>query len=337
MFTHTFPARAMLVLVAAGFFATSSDSAFAQKWAQEMFADKDHDFGIVPRGAKAEVQFKFTNKYEQPLHVMDVRSSCGCTIPRIVNADVKTYQESAIACEFNTRAFVGHKSAVVTVIFDRPSYAEVQLTVEGNIRSDIVTEPGEVQFGEVDPGTEVVKKVTISYAGRARWEIVDVLSDNANLGVSFPKNGATRMRDGRVQYTMNVRLKDTTPVGRLNDQIVLKTNDPQYNLVSIPVRGRVRPPLDVTPPNVIGTLKQNSQWSGRIVLKAKLPFEITEVTCQDQRATFMVPKGKKIVHVIPVKFNSGEALGAFQESVTIKTSLPKDGTALTSLTGNVVE
>ncbi len=337
MFTHVRLKRAMLVLAAAGLFLTSPNSASAQKWAQEMFSDTDHDFGIVPRGAKAEIQFKFTNKYEQPLHVMDVRSSCGCTIPRIVNADVKTYQESAIACEFNTRAFVGHKSAVVTVIFDRPSYAEVQLTVEGNIRSDIVTEPGEVQFGEVDPGTEVIKQVKISYAGRARWEIKDVLSDNANLGVSFPKDGAKRMRDGRVEYTMNVRLKDTTPVGRLNDQIVLKTNDPQYNLVSIPVRGRVRPPLDVTPPNIIGTLKKNSEWSGRIVLKAKQPFEVTEIICKDERASFTTPKGSKVLHIIPVKFNSGAEVGAFQESVTIKTNLPKDGVATTALTGNVVE
>lgn len=315
----------------------AAGTASAQKWAQDMFSDKDHDFGIVPRGAKTEVKFSFTNKYEQPLHVMDVRSSCGCTIPRIVNADVKTYQESAIACEFNTRSFVGYKSAVVTVIFDRPSYAEVQLRVEGNIRSDIVTEPGEIQFGEVDPGTEIVKKVTINYAGRRRWEILDVLSENANLGVKFVSADPTRTSDGSVQYVMNVRLKKSAPIGALNDQIVIKTNDPQYNLVSIPVRGRVIPPLDVTPPNVMGTLKQGTEWSGRIVLKAKVPFTVSEVACADKRVSFVVPSGKKVLHIIPVKFAAGDALGAFYENVTIKTSLPENGTAKTALTGNVAE
>ncbi|HBE66893.1 MAG TPA: hypothetical protein DDW52_01960 [Planctomycetaceae bacterium] len=315
----------------------TAGSAAAQKWAAEMFADSKHDFGIVPRGAKTEYRFEFTNKYEQPLHIADVRTSCGCTSPRFEKADVKTYEKSAIICEFNTRAFVGYKSAVITVVIDRPSYAEVQLQVEGNIRSDIVTEPGEIQFGALQPGQEKSQTVRISYAGRNAWEIKDVLSENSNLGVSFAANSPTRTRDGRVEYIMNVRLKDTTPVGDLNDQIILKTNESQYNLVAIPVRGRVLPPLEVTPPNAIGTMKTGTTWTGRIVVKAKEPFTVTNVDCEDSRIAVSAPEGKKVLHVIPIKFAAGDKVGAFRQKITIKTDLPKDGVTHTSLMGNIVE
>ena len=39
---------------------------------------------------------------------------------------------------FNTERFLDARGATLTVTFDKPSYAEVQLTVTGHIRSDVV-------------------------------------------------------------------------------------------------------------------------------------------------------------------------------------------------------
>ncbi len=72
--------------------------------------------------------------------------------PKILKSDLKTYEEGAIIAELNTSSFVGQRSAVVTVVFDRPFYAEVQLLVKGNIRSDIVMEPAKFSSGNVDVG-----------------------------------------------------------------------------------------------------------------------------------------------------------------------------------------
>ena len=151
-------------------------SSLSARNGSSMFEESAHDFGIVPRGSDAVHEFKFTNKYEEDVHVASVRSSCGCTQPRIKEADLKTYQESAIVCEFNTKSFVGTKSAVVTVVFTKPFYGEMQLNVKGTIRSDIDTDPGMIDFGEVDQGTAKLTQVKISYAGRNAWEIKDVRS-----------------------------------------------------------------------------------------------------------------------------------------------------------------
>ena len=118
----------------------------------------------------------------------------------------KTYEKGEITCEFNTSAFVGARSAVVTVVFDKPYYGEMQLMVAGNIRSDIVTEPGQIQFGEVPKGEERSTAVNITYAGNSNWEIKDVQSENQDLSVRLNRLPTS---PGRVGYEMQVMLKPT--------------------------------------------------------------------------------------------------------------------------------
>lgn len=313
--------------------AIPAPSVRSQDWVKEMFETSSYDFGNVPRGAKAEYEFVLSNKYQEDLHIAQVRSSCGCTIPRIGKSDLKTYEKGTIICEFNTRSFIGPKSAVVTVVFDRPFHGEMQLMVKGKILSDIVTEPGEIQFGELDVGVEKSTVVRVTYTGGRKWEITDVRSANQHLGVRLAK---VEKRNGPLEYEMQVRLKDSAPPGEFSDQIVLVTNDKEFNLVTIPVRGNVLPPL-VMPVSVdLGTVKLGQSVASRMIIRSKQPFEVSKVVCEDQRFTFTPNLGKASkVHTIPVEFLSQQA-GAFRKTVTVYTTLPDGGSASTLVSGNVV-
>ena len=92
----------------------------------------------------------------------------------ILNNTLKTWEKGAIRAKYNSRAHIGKKSATITVVIDRPYPAEVQLTVTGYIRSDVVLHPGSVNVGEVDAGTSVLKTIEINYAGRNDWKITNV-------------------------------------------------------------------------------------------------------------------------------------------------------------------
>lgn len=314
-------------------FVLPAPAARSQEWVKELFETSSHDFGNVPRGAKSEYEFVLSNKYQENLHIAQVRSSCGCTIPRIGKSDLKTYEKGTIICEFNTRSFIGPKSAVVTVVFDRPYHGEMQLMVKGKILSDIVTEPGEIQFGELDQGLEKSTVVNVTYTGGRNWEITDVRSANQHLGVKLSK---VEKRNGPIEYVMQVRLKDSAPPGDFSDQIVLVTNDKEYNLVTVPVRGNVLPPL-VMPVSVdLGTVKVGKSVTSRMVIRSNQPFEVNKIECEDQRFKFTPEKGKSAkVHAIPVEFQAQEA-GAFRKTVTVHTTLPEGGTASTLVSGNVV-
>ncbi len=320
--------------IACAMIAFANNPSNAQQWARDMFTEMDHDFGIVPRGAKTEFEFKFTNKYKENVHVASVRTSCQCTLPRVGKGELKTYEEGSIVAEFNTRAFIGQRAAVVTVVFDRPFYAEVQLNVKGNIRSDIVPEPGEIQFGEVDQGQEKSTNVKITYAGTANWEIKDVRSANQHLAVKL--DGKTQ-KNGRTEYAMQVRLKSDTPTGELVDEIVLVTNEAQFNLVTLPVRANVIAPLSMPTSVELGTIKAGQSTKNRVLIKSKTPFKIEKVECEDTRFTFEVPPGEKTTHFIPFEFKSDDKIGSFRQKIIVHTSLTDPSTADTTFTGNITE
>ncbi len=321
----------VVVLGIVGLFCNASP-ARGQQWVREMFADTEHDFGTVPQGSKAEFEFKLQNRYEEVVHIASVTSSCGCTKPSIKKADLKTYEQGSIVCEFNTKDFVGSRAAVVTVVFTKPNLGEMQLIVRGTIRSDIVVEPGSIAFGEIDGGEEKTTQVKVYYTGRKAWEITDVRSANQNLAVQL----AAATTNGRQGYLMTVKLKDTAPAGDFTDQIVMVTNDPEFNYVTIPVSGSVMTPLRLPVSVELGSVQAGKNVSSSIIVSGRDEFEVTDVQCSDPRFTFARPSGKKKVHKIPLEFSSRDSSGAFQQTVTVKTTLPEGGTASTVVSGNVL-
>jgi len=171
----------------------------------QLFSKSLHDFGNLGRNTKAEYAFEFHNPYQQPIHIVSVRSSCGCTTPSVPRKTIPPGETGLILAQFNTRSFIGTKSANITVVFDQPHFAEVQLTVMGNIRSDISTEPGEIRFGDVPIGESREVTVSIIHSGSPNWAITDVRGTSSHLEVRLGK----ALRSGsQVQIPLKVRLKE---------------------------------------------------------------------------------------------------------------------------------
>lgn len=311
----------------------TTPSLFAQAWATKMFKETSHDFGAVARGAKTEFEFELTNIYEEDLHIASVRSSCGCTSPRITKADLKTWEKGAIVAQFNTRSFIGKKAAVVTVTIDKPYYAEVQLMVSGHIRSDIVVEPGEVKFGDVDQGTVKNTELTVQYVGRSSWKINDVRSQCDYLSVKLKRE---EQGSGRIGYRLDVGLKDNAPTGNIQQEIILVTDDQSFERISIPVFANVLPPLTIAPKTLdLGDLKPGEAKQQRLVVRGKAPFSITEIVCDDPRFQFKIPTGEKGTHLVPFEFKAADGVGEIQQTITVKTSLGEELKAECQIFGRV--
>lgn len=299
-------------------------SASAQEWARKMFAVRRHDFGAVARGAKAEFEFELSNIYKEDVHITGVRSSCGCTTPRVTKETLKTYEKSAVVATFNTRSFLGQKSATLTVTFDQPFYAEVQLQVSGYIRSDIVLEPGGVEFGSVDQGSTAEQKIKINYAGRGDWSIVEVKSGSPYLEAEVTETARGR---GQVSYELTARLLPEAPAGYIKQQLVLVTNDRRAAEVPVDVEGRVVSALTVSPASLfLGTLKPGQKVTKQVVVQGKKPFHVTSVTCDDDCFTFRTAEAAKPVHLIPITFIAGDTPGKRTYKIRIETDLGGDAT-----------
>ena len=291
-----------------------------QDWAVKMFSTTEHNFGTVPRGAKAQHSFVIKNIYKEDAHIASIQSSCGCTTPTIDKRHLKTHESTEILATYNTKAFLGDKSATITVIFDKPYFAEVQLNISGFIRDDVTFTPGELNFGEVELATIAEQTVEISHVGRRDWQIVDVTSPNKSFKVELSE--PTR-RGRKVTYTMTVRLMDDVEPGFFQDRLTVISNDRFSQHIRLFAQGRVVSPLTLSPATLfIGNLESNASVTKQLVVRAKTPFSITAIECDDSRFQFgETPVENKSLHFIPVKFVGNGTTGRIVQEIKIETDL----------------
>ena len=307
-----------------------------QDWAVKMFSSTEHKFGSVPQGATAQHVFVINNIYKEDAHIASIQSSCGCTTPTIKKRYLKTYESTELLATYNTKSFLGDKSATITVIFDKPYYAEVQLNVSGFIRDDVTFTPGEVNFGEIDHATMAERTVEISHVGRADWKIIDVTSPNTAFQVKL----SDPTRQGRkVTYRMTVRLKGDLEPGFFQDRLTVVSNDRFSERIRLFAQGRVLSPLSVSPAALfVGNLEPNATVTKQLVVRAKKPFLITAITCADTRFEFGELSGqKKTLHFIPVKFIGNGVAGRIAQQIKIETDLNITTTCTATATISNVE
>lgn len=307
------------LLIAGIFLCAGATSVEAQDWAARMFETGRHDFGKVARGATCEYLFKFNNPYVEDVHVASVRSSCGCTTPKVTVQTLKTYEESAIVAHFNTDTFLGQRSATLTVTFDKPYYAEVQLQVSGYIRSDVVLSPPGVNFGTLDMGQVAERTIDVSYAGRSDWRIVGAKSTSPHLEADVEETGRS---GNQVRYRLNVRLKEGAPGGYLKDQVILQTTDARAPELPVDVEGRLAAPLTISPASVfLGVVQPGQKVTKQIVVQGRKPFKIVGCSCPQSCFEFKTTDKSAVVHLVPITYVATNDSGNVNYKIQIKTDL----------------
>ncbi len=298
--------------------------AVAQQWAAKMFETTSHDFGSVPASSKAEFRFVLRNLYIPDVHVAGAVPSCGCISTRIETPLLKTHEKGAVVATLNTKAFRGKRSVTITVTIDRPYHARVPLHVKGDIRGDVVLEPGAVALGTVRQGTSVEKTVVVSRKGRGLWQILEVKGAAPYLTGEVVE---TKRYADRATCRLRVRLGPDAPAGTIRDHLVLVTNDPRYRGIPVLVEGRVVPAVTVTPATLfLGVVEPGGKVTKRLVVRGGKPFRITAVTSDGNHFQCQpdVDDEPKPMHVVPVTFIAGEEPGEVRETIRIQTDLPAE-------------
>ena len=312
---------------------TSGQHCGAQ-WPGNAFPVRKHDFGTVAVASKTEFKFPVQNTLANTMHIRSVRASCGCTTPVIVNHYINPGETGHILARFNTRTFKGQRGATLTVVIDQPFFSEVQLRVDGYIRSDMVFHPGAVDFGRVSQGDKAARVSKLMYAGRDSWEITDIRSNQPWLMAKFTP---TRRGSGRVDYDIHVDLREDAPTGPFQDELLVITNDRSRPRVPLKVSGTVESALSISPQSfTFGSLQPGQTVKQMLVVRGRAPFLIESLTCPGWKVTFERTTVAKSTHVIPVKFTATEkALGPQKVMVEIKTAGEKSVTAKALLTAHV--
>ena len=91
----------------------------AQDWAQKCSRREVAISGRLPEDPRRCSPFERTNLCLEGVHIASLRSTCGCTTPRIEKQTLKTYGKGAIIAHINSDRFLGHQTATLTVTLDK--------------------------------------------------------------------------------------------------------------------------------------------------------------------------------------------------------------------------
>ncbi|MDO5566255.1 MAG: DUF1573 domain-containing protein, partial [Planctomycetia bacterium] len=310
-----------IVLFVLAMFLPVSREALAQyapqpeQWAVKMFSElgteRTHDFGSVALHAEVVHRFAFKNIYQEDVEISSAQSNCGCTKVTVSRKVIPSGETGEIIARVDTsgKEHTKRRRATITVVFNRPSLAEVQLQVQTYIRSDVGFEPGTVDFGTVSQGRNLTKKVYLQYEGNPGWALTSIRKTSNTIKAEARE---VSREGGRVLYEINVSLVDDAPSGYLNGLLRFTTNEANSATTSIflPIHGLIMEPLTAKPSCVqLGVVHPGEKITKNLVIRGAKPFRITQVSSPDTRIRFLVADDESPVHVIPVTFTAGTEIG----------------------------
>jgi hypothetical protein len=321
-----------LVLVAGA--ASVSHGGDSKSWADTLFAEKQHDFGPVPRGAMVRHPFVLTNNTQTPISILNLRVSCGCTSGKASVAVVPPGKTGVIEAQMDTRNFVGRKATTLFVsVFNGTEEAEIALNVASTILSDIVLNPGGIDFGAISHGQTPSASLTIDRIGKPDWKVIKMVSASKVLNASLAE---TQRSEGGVSYRLDVTLKPGTPPGVIRDEIELLTNDPESRGFPVLVTATVRGDLAATP-SVLSLAAPTSSEpvQGRYIVRASKPFRVVAVEGTGEGYTATVDaRTAKPLHIVTVTFQPDEHKPLANPTRTFKivTDIPGEPPAVVTAT-----
>jgi len=120
-----------ILLLFVGLFALSVSA--QDKTAKIEFKAETIDYGEIEKGSDGVRVFEFTNNGDVPLVISDVKSSCGCTIPKKPDAPIMPGDTGEIQVKYDTNR-VGPIRKAITVTSNADTPTKV-LKIKGTVLS----------------------------------------------------------------------------------------------------------------------------------------------------------------------------------------------------------
>jgi hypothetical protein len=280
---------------------------------------------MVPRGVKVKHDFLLVNRLAEPVSIMNLRPSCGCTSGRANVALIQPGQKAVIEAEMDTRNFVGPKSTIlfVSLVTASGREAEARLGISAHIMSDIVLNPGAIDFGTVTRGQSPAQRLTIDRINAPGWKFTRMVSACRAIDAQLVETART---DTSASYSLSVNIKPDAPAGPLRDEIRLISNDPESPSISLMVTALVRGELTAAPSVLsLGQIHSVAGAQGRFVVRASKPFTIRAIEGAGDGFSASPPDNtSQATHVVTVAYKpeEGTTRGNIRHVFRVVTDLP---------------
>lgn len=212
-------------------------TAFAQAIDPLTFRERVHDFGkVIESKGPVRHDFVFTNTSPQPVKIVSVIASCGCTTPGWTKEPVAPGKTGSVQASFAPAGRPGYFNKTLTVVTDANATLVLQLTgtvVDGDAPAhtdEFVAPIGNLMlksksfaigsaYVNADP---VVKNFVVMNAGDAPMKFLGATVPDY-VKISFQPALLAPMQQGQIQVTYDARKRNM--YGFVSDNIQITTDD----------------------------------------------------------------------------------------------------------------
>ena len=220
----------------------------------------------------------------------------------------------------------------IYVYFSEPTNEVVSLRVQGFSRTDVVSNPGSVDFGTFTKGEPVSRTAKIEYAGTLDWRIQETLASphyDAEVRELY-------RQPGRVGYEVTVKPKLTAPAGPSNDILVFKTNDPQSPQIQLPVTAQIQALVSASPEVLdLGDVPAGEKIVKRVMVRGAKPFSILKVSGEVDGIEATASQGERNSHIVSLTFTAGKP-GEIRRNLLIETTVKEQPKVAVRINGKAM-
>lgn len=209
------------------------------------FNAETHDFGRLSEEEPGLHTFRFTNAGDAPLSLVEVESTCGCTVPEFTPGPVAPGEAGVVAVRYDTAGRPGPFESAVRVVADGAEPQDAVLRISGVVRPALAesgTRVGSLAFETVDkdlgplaPGGALQTSVRFANAG-GRPVRVERVEAPEGVDVVFPRGPVFPDHLGGVFVTAEEPARLAGPGGEVEVALALYTSDPEEPVKRLVVR-----------------------------------------------------------------------------------------------------
>ncbi len=207
------------------------------------FQQTRQDAGAVPQGQSIRSVFPFENKGTAVLKILDVKTSCGCTIPRF-ETSIEPGRAGTLELAIDTKNLRGAVSKSAIVISNDPARPQIVLTVDVRITEPVTVEPpGFFRFNVLEGTAESAEAVLASSDPAFQIRSAEPPESYYDAVVNEMPGAPPGMK----RYKVTVSISSDAPNGVIGGTVNVKTSLKTQPEIKIALTGVVSPQVAVTP------------------------------------------------------------------------------------------
>ncbi|WP_246202726.1 DUF1573 domain-containing protein [Fulvivirga lutimaris] len=344
-----------LLLLSFIVFSSLTTTLNAQQVEPITFSEKSFDFGNVKEvDGPITHEFTFTNNSQEPIRILNVKASCGCTTPAWTRDSIAPGNTGYIQAQYNPRNRPGvfNKSLTITTslgetlrLYIRGEVEPKVLTIEEKLR----TEMGGIRmkYPSVNLGKVYINKPAAvrKYDIYNQTDVDITFSDDYaapdHIKVSFEPKTLGSKSSGYLVVTYDAAVKND--YGFMNDRISFQTNEPEDKVKELTVYATIEDYFAPIPPEELSEVPrlkiENSVYDfGRVSKEkeSKYQFVVKNTGNSDLTIKKISPNCTCVTGVLSdevikpggqanldVTFNPEGRRGNQQKSITLYSNDPK--------------